>query len=71
MEIDFLEENDIFKMQIPLDRHSPIIMPNDCQLPNPSYFPLPSTFNIDLETILKNAVSGGYKFENEKPSRKK
>jgi hypothetical protein len=30
MEIDILEENDTFKMQIPLDRHSPILMPNDC-----------------------------------------
>ncbi len=27
MEIDFLEENDTFKMQIPLNRHSPILMP--------------------------------------------
>ncbi len=26
----FLEENDTFKMQIPLDRPSPILMPNDC-----------------------------------------
>ncbi len=42
-ETDFLEENDTFKMQIPLDRHSHILMPNDCQLPNTPYFSLPSS----------------------------
>jgi hypothetical protein len=30
MEIDFLEENGTFKMKLPLDRHSPILIPNDC-----------------------------------------
>jgi hypothetical protein len=29
-EIDFLYRNDTFKMQMALDRHSPILVPNDC-----------------------------------------
>jgi hypothetical protein len=39
-----LQENDMFKMKITLDRQSPRPKPNHCHLPDPLHFSLLSTF---------------------------
>jgi hypothetical protein len=38
--------NGMFKMKIDIDRHSPRLMPNNCQHLDPPYFSLPTTFNV-------------------------
>ena len=44
-EIWFLHKCCMFKLQIPIDRHSPILIPNQCYLSGPPHFSLPSPFN--------------------------
>jgi hypothetical protein len=43
-EICFLHKSCVFKLQIPIDRHSPILIPSQCYLSDPPHFSLPSTF---------------------------
>jgi hypothetical protein len=41
--------NGMFKMKMDIDRHSPRLMPNNCQHLDPLYFSLPTTFNASLQ----------------------
>jgi hypothetical protein len=44
MDIDFLHKNNMFKLQITLNRYSPILVIKDCHLSDPPHFSLLSTF---------------------------
>ncbi len=51
-EICFLHKSCVFKLQIPIDRHSPILIPGQCYLSDPPHFSLPSTFKGFLQKII-------------------
>ncbi len=58
----FLHKSCMFKLQIPIDRHSPILIPNQCYLSDPPHFSLPSTFNRKSACIyIKNPRNQVYR----------
>jgi hypothetical protein len=44
--------NDMSKVKTDIDRHSPRLMPDNCQQLDPSYFSLPTTFK-GMDELLK------------------
>ncbi len=77
-EIRFSMANGTFKTKMHIDRHGPILMPNNCKNLNPPYFSLPSTFKVTKQllqlksnktviTVTKCLVGTFYIFEAEFP----